>query len=269
VYLEETSPYNFNYGSPFYADKAAFDADFGDGDYELDATISGSPSYDSGVLTIPSPELYSTNVAAYAPDSWNQMQSVDPNTDLSVYLNSFDVMPGADEALTFINVYDPNFGTSYYYTNGTSLLLTNLFIPAGTLEYGKTYRVDTFFSSRVDTLDVWSGYAPGFMGFDNLTYTELTTIPPPLTIAPSGNNVVISWPSLASNFTLESTTNLLDPTSWSFAASIYQPPGLTNSISVPATNSACFYRLTSFFVIVIGGGPGGGGHPSVVTHPRN
>jgi len=265
-----TTPYFLYYGSDYYSSKAAFDADFGDGDYEIDATLFDSPSYDSGYLTIPSPELYSTNIAAYTPDSWTQMQSVNPNHDLSLNLNSFDVLPGADEALTFVNVFNPTTGNSAYATNGTSLLLTNVFIPAGSLQYGVTYRVDTFFSSRINTPNAGFNNALGTMGFDNLTYTEITTIPPPLTIAANGNNIVLSWPSLASNYILESTTNLLAPQGWNYVTNIVQPPGLTNSASFPVTDSACFYRLTSFFVISVdGGGGGGGGHPSIVTHPRN
>jgi hypothetical protein len=239
------SPNNFNYGSPFYATKAAFDADFGPGDYEMDGTFTNTTAYDNGFLTIPGTDIYSTNIAAYTPASLNQMQHMAPAQDLSVYLNSFDVFPGADEALTFINVFDPNSGISAYYTNDVSLLFTNLIVPANTLLYGMTYRVDTFFSSRIDTPDAGFNGALGIVGFDDLTYTEIITIPPTLNIAASGTNVVVSWPSLASNFYLQSTTNLLNAFGWNTVTNIFQPPGLTNMAIFPATGASRFYRLTS------------------------
>lgn len=241
--LALVSPYNYNYGSPFYTTKAAFDADFGPGDYEVEGLFTNL-SYDSGIVTIPNPELYATNLPAFSPSAWSRMQQVDPAQDLALELNSFAVVPGATEAPMFLNVFDPaGISPANYYTNGVSLLVTNVLIPANTLEYGVNYEADLFFSSRTDTPNAGFNGATAIMGFDDLTYASVATIPPPLWIASSGTNVVLSWPSLASNFILQGSTNLLDPAGWLDVTNIVQPPGLTNSAVFPAMGKALFYRL--------------------------
>ena len=57
---------------------------------------------------------------------------------------------------------------------------------------------------------------------------------PTLTIAPSGNQVVISWPSSFTGYTLQSSTNL---TTWTAI------PSANNSATVPATKAGEYFRL--------------------------
>lgn len=59
---------------------------------------------------------------------------------------------------------------------------------------------------------------------------------PELTVAPVTNGVNISWPATALDYQLEFASSLNGP--WSIV-----PYSITNSLVLPATNSACFYRL--------------------------
>ena len=67
--------------------------------------------------------------------------------------------------------------------------------------------------------------------------------PPQLTAIPSGVNIILSWPTNAVGFTLESTTSLLSPTEWTNEVAAPTVVGgynvVTNSVSGPQK----FYRL--------------------------
>jgi uncharacterized repeat protein (TIGR03803 family) len=68
---------------------------------------------------------------------------------------------------------------------------------------------------------------------------------PPLTIIRSGTNAIVTWPTNAFEFTLQSTTNLVPPVVWTTVslppyAVIYTNTVVTNTIS--GTNQ--FYRLS-------------------------
>lgn len=68
---------------------------------------------------------------------------------------------------------------------------------------------------------------------------------PTLAISPAGTNVQLSWNGFATEFTLESRTNLVS-TNASWAAVTNFPPALTNNrtvVTIPATNATGFFRL--------------------------
>ncbi len=74
---------------------------------------------------------------------------------------------------------------------------------------------------------------------------SLTLPTPPLTIVLSGTNAIVTWPTNALEFTLQSTPNLVPPTVWTTVspppyAVIYTNNAVTNTIS--GTNQ--FYRLS-------------------------
>jgi len=59
----------------------------------------------------------------------------------------------------------------------------------------------------------------------------------------SGNNIILSWPTWAQNFNLQTTTNLADPNSWTTLPDI---PGIVNSqytVTNQISGSQGFYRL--------------------------
>src|SRR5207249_6160971 len=77
------------------------------------------------------------------------------------------------------------------------------------------------------------------------TVFSLTLPPPPqLTVIPSGANIILTWPTDAVGFTLQSTTNLVSPALWTTVSPdpvvIYGQNAVTNLIS----GTQQFYRLS-------------------------
>ncbi|MBI3849823.1 MAG: hypothetical protein HY298_05975 [Verrucomicrobia bacterium] len=69
--------------------------------------------------------------------------------------------------------------------------------------------------------------------------------PPILKTKLSGADLLLSWPAVAQNFTLQTTTNFADPTAWVTNASSITDDGTNKWVTVPATNGAQFFRLKS------------------------
>ena len=65
---------------------------------------------------------------------------------------------------------------------------------------------------------------------------------PQLTITPSGTNVILTWPTNAVGFTLQSTTNL-SPAVWSTNSPAPVVIGGQNVIINPISGPQQFYRL--------------------------
>lgn len=68
---------------------------------------------------------------------------------------------------------------------------------------------------------------------------------PAIAIQPSGNQVALSWPALASEFNLQSNTNLVATNGW---RPVLGAPAQTNhilTVTLPATNAAQFFRLSN------------------------
>lgn len=76
--------------------------------------------------------------------------------------------------------------------------------------------------------------------------TELiTTVPSPrLAIAPSGGNVLLSWPSSAANYQLQSIANPVPhATNWATLTTVLATNGNTISALVPVSGTATYFRL--------------------------
>ncbi len=68
--------------------------------------------------------------------------------------------------------------------------------------------------------------------------------PPQLTITPSGDNVVLTWPTNAAGFTLEFAINLVSPTVWNTNSTA---PAIINgqyTVTNPITGALRFFRLS-------------------------
>jgi uncharacterized repeat protein (TIGR03803 family) len=61
-------------------------------------------------------------------------------------------------------------------------------------------------------------------------------VPPPLFITKSGTNVIVNWPTNVSGFSLQSTTNLAPPVTWSGVSGQY-------AVTNPLTGRQKFFRL--------------------------
>jgi hypothetical protein len=67
--------------------------------------------------------------------------------------------------------------------------------------------------------------------------------PPSLQAQMSGGNLMLSWPMSAQNFSLQTTTNLANPNSWTTLPNVPAIVNLQNAITNPASDGARFYRL--------------------------
>jgi hypothetical protein len=247
IYLNENATNYFNFGSPYYADKTSFDTDYPNGEYDffVDRTNFGAGTVftDTGSVIIPDQDFYATNVAGFTTNCWIAMQHADPSQDFTLNWNSFVPSSVTTSAFTFVDIYDQNAGTEPYNADflDPSTMTTN--IPANTLQYGKTYRINNIFSSRQDTPDAGFGGALGTVGFDNQTYTTLITISPWLHIAGAGTEVVLTWPALASNYVLEIVGQLSPSSVWVMTTNVPVTMGSTNFVTLPAAGTGQFFRL--------------------------
>ncbi len=83
---------------------------------------------------------------------------------------------------------------------------------------------------------------PGFFQLDNvvLSYSLL----PPLVIAQSGSNVVLSWPASTTNYTLQTSSALSMSNSWSaIDTNLINHAPTNTSVTLPITTGPVFYRL--------------------------
>jgi hypothetical protein len=243
AYLSEITPYYFDFGSPYYADKPGLDADYPSGEYDFYVDYTNFSEF--GSVTVPAQELYATNVAAFTTNCWNAMQQVDPAQDFTLNWNSFVASPGTTSAYTFIDIFNENTGEAPFSADFLTPDTITTNIPANTLQYGEVYRVNAFFSNRQDTSDAGFGGALGTVGFDNLTYTTLITIPPWLKISAANTNITLTWPVLSTNYVLESAVQLSAGAVWSTITNVPTPVGYTNVLTLPAAAPGRFFRLIS------------------------
>ena len=89
----------------------------------------------------------------------------------------------------------------------------------------------------------------GYYMDSNGTHGFLATpTAPQLTVITSGSNMVLSWPTNFTGYTLESTVDLTSPTGW-VARKLLTPPAIQNgqyvvTIPVTITNTQQFFRLS-------------------------
>jgi uncharacterized repeat protein (TIGR03803 family) len=68
--------------------------------------------------------------------------------------------------------------------------------------------------------------------------------PPQLMITPSGDNVVLTWPTNATGFILEFATNLVSPTVWNTNSTAPVIINGQNTVTNPITGALQFFRLS-------------------------
>ncbi len=242
-YLQETGVNYFSFNSPYFDTKTNFDATYPPGEYDF--YIDHTDYTDMGALIVPDEDLYATNVATFTTNCWMAMQAVDPSKMFTLTFNSFTPSPDTTTAYTFVEISDQNGNQPFdALFLDPSTITTN--IPANTLLYGEVYTVNTYFSSRQDTPNAGFGGALGTVGFDNLTYTTLATIPPWLKISQSNQDVVLTWPALATNnFELEEAGSVLAQ-NWCPVTQVPTTMCGTNYLALPICPNNKFFRLASF-----------------------
>jgi Carbohydrate binding domain len=74
---------------------------------------------------------------------------------------------------------------------------------------------------------------------------SITNTSPPLVLTPTNQSVIVTWPSPATNYTLQTTTNLAAPINWLAVTNTAQSNAAAFSVTLPATNRSQFFRLRS------------------------
>ncbi len=117
--------------------------------------------------------------------------------------------------------------------------------PASMISYAWLQKYGLPINPSTDTAD------PDGDGVDNyhewLAGSDPTnpfSFPPLLTLIPYGANVVLTWPTNALGFTLQSTTNLVSPAGWSTNSPAPVVIGGQNVIINPISDPQQFYRLS-------------------------
>jgi len=130
--------------------------------------------------------------------------------------------------------------------NGTLTFGSSLLLKAGVTSLTGIGRWGDYSAVSVDPVDqsrFWTlTMYPATSTKWSTQLTELITSPLQLRIARAGTNVVISWPSAATGFQLQSKTNL----SFGTWTAVTQAQIVTNNqfrVSLAITNAANFFRL--------------------------
>jgi len=80
-------------------------------------------------------------------------------------------------------------------------------------------------------------------GFWSLISVVQTAGAPLLTVTHSGNNVIVSWPSPSTGFTLQQNSNLATPGGWAASGYTVSDNGTTKSITLTSPTGNLFFRL--------------------------
>jgi hypothetical protein len=77
-----------------------------------------------------------------------------------------------------------------------------------------------------------------------LAWADVTTpLKPILDVSRSSSNLVLTWATNSAGFTLQSASGLTSPITWNNVTSSFATTGTNYTYTVPATNSARFFRL--------------------------
>lgn len=145
---------------------------FGAGHYVF-GIQDGTLGDDAGEIVKPDGAFWSAEIPAFTESCFFQMQSVDASSDLTLEFNSFAAPEPANLSLTFIYIYD-EFGAVVFGDYFDSAF-TSVVVPAGTLEPGRHYSAQLYFSSRIENLTPEFGGSAKILGFDRVTRAPLTT----------------------------------------------------------------------------------------------
>lgn len=153
---------------------------------------------------------------------------------------------------TFAFYYCPSlasvtFGTGLTYLGqeafgGCENLTNACFSGAEPTDGGSIFYYD-FSLSTIDYVSSAAGWGATYDGIATAPCPTCNNSAPELNITSAGTNVIVTWPSIFTGFTLESATNLGSPT-WTTVA---PSPVIVNSyytVTNPASGKDAFYRLS-------------------------
>ena len=190
------------------------------------ANNSPAPQFRAHPLGQPADNQNGANVPAYA---W--MQLAVPTNAVSM---SFDyIIQGDWQSDSLAAAF-----------NGTNVLLIA----------GNTIQTNVTFSSGSIDVSAFAGQTNEFfigivggtstnaqLTVENLAFSIST--PPSLQAQMSSGNLMLSWPMSAQNFSLQTTTNLADPNSWTTLPNVPAIVNFQNAVTNPISDGMRFYRL--------------------------
>ena len=125
-------------------------------------------------------------------------------------------------------------------TNGTGF--TNLHSFAGYPSDGAYPQAGLILSGNTLYGTAANGGSSGYGTVFSLSLGSVSA--PQLTIIPSGANVILTWPTNAAGFTLQSTTNLVSPAVWITNSPAPVVVNGQNAVTNPISGTQKFYRLS-------------------------
>ncbi len=230
--------FEFRRGGGF-GSKPDLDSRFPSGTY----TFALKEGAETATLELPEEELYPDTIPAFAEESWNAMQAVDASGSFALRWNTFQKHQQANAAFTFIKIYEegstePVFDVSYLEPRKGDCAL-----PANVLKSGARYRIELVFSNRADRPAAGFGNALGTVGFDCLTYADLTTRPPQLAFSSAGGQLLLSWPVAGSDYVVEASDALDGTSAWVPLADSSAPCGDRLVLALSPNAPTKFFRL--------------------------
>jgi O-glycosyl hydrolase len=176
------------------------------------------------VIDVNVPPNTPTNVS---PSDGAVNQSLTPTLQASAFSD-----PNAGDSQTASEwLIQRNSDNALILDSGTdSIDTTNFTVSAGLLDYVTAY---TWQVRYQDNHGAWSGYSAA---------TAFSTLAPTLSVTKQAGNVVISWPTNATGFALEYSTDLTT-TNWNPVSPDPMILGSLNVVTNGMTNPATFFRL--------------------------
>jgi uncharacterized repeat protein (TIGR03803 family) len=169
-------------------------------------------------------------------------------TVLHSLTNSDGANPVASLILASNTLYGTTFGTVFKLnTNGSSFTVLMTF-PAGVRYDPATGAETNSVGYQTSGSLILSGntlYGTTFLGavFGSGTVFSIS-LSPQLTIMRSGTNVMVTWPTNFTGFTLQSTTNLAPPVVWGTISPAPVAVNTNNIVTNSTSGAQMFYRLS-------------------------
>jgi hypothetical protein len=150
------------------------------------------------------------------------------------------------------NSFVSSYGFAGRTINGTTIFGSKVLLRAGTANYERPAGGSNRWGDYSTTTADWSN--PGhfwtiqeFPSAANIWSTQVTEMivsepPPVLQIASASTNVLLTWPTNAFDFSLESSPAVI-PAVWSPVTDAISIIGNLNTVTLPSTNSLRFFRL--------------------------
>jgi hypothetical protein len=120
----------------------------------------------------------------------------------------------------------------------TSLIQTNVTLNSGLIDISQ-YAGQT-------NVELFLGVVGGTSTNAELTVSNFqfyVALQPALQAHATGDNLLLSWPLSAQNYSLQTTTNLADPNSWVTLTNVPVIVNFQNTVTNPVFGGSQFYRL--------------------------